>query len=207
MGTPPPPQLTLIRNGVVSVGWHREQGLGSREEPCDSSGGFLQELCPRQANMRCRSRRASSAPPGGMAALQVWEQELGVSSRGPRSQPKDCCSIPQAPGTRGGICSVSVGRTGRERPGETSFKGGSGGRVPHLWPPAPITLPSGNIVGIGQCLLHGMTVVIRKKFSASRFWDDCVKYNCTVSREGRGWPSPSPTKPPGQPPIQGNVPF
>lgn len=36
-------------------------------------------------------------------------------------------------------------------------------------------------MGIGQCVLHGMTVVIRKKFSASRFWDDCIKYNCTVS--------------------------
>lgn len=35
-------------------------------------------------------------------------------------------------------------------------------------------------MGIGQCLLHGMTVVIRKKFSASRFWDDCIKYNCTI---------------------------
>lgn len=35
-------------------------------------------------------------------------------------------------------------------------------------------------MGVGQCLIHGMTVVIRKKFSASRFWDDCVKYNCTV---------------------------
>jgi hypothetical protein len=38
----------------------------------------------------------------------------------------------------------------------------------------------GNIVGVGQCLIHGMTVVIKKKFSASRFWDDCAKYNCTV---------------------------
>lgn len=46
-------------------------------------------------------------------------------------------------------------------------------------------LLSGNIVGVGQCLLHGLTVVIRKKFSASRFWDDCVKYNCTVRTEGR----------------------
>lgn len=44
-----------------------------------------------------------------------------------------------------------------------------------------IFLAVGNIVGVGQCILHGMTVVIRKKFSASRFWDDCVKYNCTVS--------------------------
>lgn len=44
-----------------------------------------------------------------------------------------------------------------------------------------IYLSTGNIVGVGQCLIHGMTVVIKKKFSASRFWDDCVKYNCTVS--------------------------
>lgn len=41
-------------------------------------------------------------------------------------------------------------------------------------------------MGMGQCLIHGMTVVIRKKFSASRFWDDCIKYNCTVSENGRG---------------------
>ncbi|XP_063000535.1 long-chain fatty acid transport protein 4 [Elgaria multicarinata webbii] len=44
----------------------------------------------------------------------------------------------------------------------------------------PLYHSAGNIVGIGQCILHGMTVVIRKKFSASQFWEDCVKYNCTV---------------------------
>uniref|UniRef100_A0A452U5K4 Arachidonate--CoA ligase n=1 Tax=Ursus maritimus TaxID=29073 RepID=A0A452U5K4_URSMA len=35
----------------------------------------------------------------------------------------------------------------------------------------PLYHSAGNIMGVGQCL---------KKFSASRFWDDCVKYNCTV---------------------------
>lgn len=44
----------------------------------------------------------------------------------------------------------------------------------------PLYHSAGNIVGVGQCLLHGLTVVIRRKFSASRFWDDCIKYNCTV---------------------------
>uniref|UniRef100_A0A8D0H9A1 Arachidonate--CoA ligase n=1 Tax=Sphenodon punctatus TaxID=8508 RepID=A0A8D0H9A1_SPHPU len=44
----------------------------------------------------------------------------------------------------------------------------------------PLYHAAGNIVGIGQCLLQGMPVVIRKKFSASHFWDDCVKYNCTI---------------------------
>lgn len=35
-------------------------------------------------------------------------------------------------------------------------------------------------------MLQGMTIVIRKKFSASHFWEDCVKYNCTVRPRGRG---------------------
>lgn len=44
----------------------------------------------------------------------------------------------------------------------------------------PLYHSAGNIMGVGQCLIYGMTVVLRKKFSASRFWDDCVKHNCTV---------------------------
>ncbi|KAM6233244.1 long-chain fatty acid transport protein 1 isoform 2-T2 [Porphyrio hochstetteri] len=44
----------------------------------------------------------------------------------------------------------------------------------------PLYHSAGNIMGVGQCLIHGLTVVIRKKFSASRFWDDCVKYRCTI---------------------------
>ncbi|XP_076004304.1 long-chain fatty acid transport protein 1-like isoform X2 [Genypterus blacodes] len=44
----------------------------------------------------------------------------------------------------------------------------------------PLYHSAGNIMGIGQCVLFGLTVVVRKKFSASCFWDDCAKYNCTV---------------------------
>lgn len=44
----------------------------------------------------------------------------------------------------------------------------------------PLYHSAGNIIGVGQCLIHGLTVVVKKKFSASRFWEDCVKYNCTV---------------------------
>ncbi|XP_057565730.1 long-chain fatty acid transport protein 1 isoform X3 [Hippopotamus amphibius kiboko] len=44
----------------------------------------------------------------------------------------------------------------------------------------PLYHSAGNIIGVGQCLIYGLTVVLRRKFSASRFWDDCVKYNCTV---------------------------
>ncbi|XP_066516576.1 long-chain fatty acid transport protein 1-like [Hoplias malabaricus] len=44
----------------------------------------------------------------------------------------------------------------------------------------PLYHSAGNIMGVGQCVIHGLTVVIRRKFSASRFWDDCIQYNCTV---------------------------
>lgn len=44
----------------------------------------------------------------------------------------------------------------------------------------PLYHSSGTIMGVGQCLLFGLTVVVRRKFSASSFWDDCVKHDCTV---------------------------
>ena len=62
--------------------------------------------------------------------------------------------------------------------------------------PSSSPLSAGNIMGVGQCLIYGLTVVLRKKFSASRFWDDCVKYNCTVR------PRPCPVRPhPSFPPT------
>ncbi|XP_065100703.2 long-chain fatty acid transport protein 1a [Paramisgurnus dabryanus] len=44
----------------------------------------------------------------------------------------------------------------------------------------PLYHSAGNIMGVGQCLINGTTVVVKKKFSASRFWEDCIKHNCTV---------------------------
>ncbi|XP_076994435.1 long-chain fatty acid transport protein 6 [Tamandua tetradactyla] len=47
-----------------------------------------------------------------------------------------------------------------------------------------ITLPlyhsSGSLLGIGGCIELGATCVLKRKFSASQFWDDCTKYNVTV---------------------------
>ncbi|EGT46624.1 hypothetical protein CAEBREN_01334 [Caenorhabditis brenneri] len=46
----------------------------------------------------------------------------------------------------------------------------------------PIYHTAAGIIGVGQALLGGSSCVIRKKFSASNFWRDCVKYECTVSQ-------------------------
>ncbi|XP_023571028.1 long-chain fatty acid transport protein 6 isoform X2 [Octodon degus] len=47
-----------------------------------------------------------------------------------------------------------------------------------------ITLPlyhsSGALLGICGCVALGATCVLKKKFSASQFWNDCNKYNVTV---------------------------
>ncbi len=44
----------------------------------------------------------------------------------------------------------------------------------------PMYHTAAGIVGVGQTLITGSTSIIRKRFSASNFWKDCVKYQCTV---------------------------
>lgn len=46
----------------------------------------------------------------------------------------------------------------------------------------PLYHTAGGMLGVGNILLFGSTMVLRKKFSASNFWNDCVKYNCTVAQ-------------------------
>ncbi|KJH44847.1 AMP-binding enzyme [Dictyocaulus viviparus] len=46
----------------------------------------------------------------------------------------------------------------------------------------PIYHTAAGILGIGQALCRGSCCVIRKKFSASNFWKDCVRYQCTASQ-------------------------
>jgi len=47
--------------------------------------------------------------------------------------------------------------------------------------PLPLYHTAGGILGVGNVLL-GLTVVIKKKFSVSSFWKDCIKYDCTVAQ-------------------------
>lgn len=50
-----------------------------------------------------------------------------------------------------------------------------------FYTPLPLYHTAGGVMSIGQALLFGSTVVIRKKFSASSYFADCQKYKCTVS--------------------------
>ncbi|XP_069507365.1 long-chain fatty acid transport protein 3 [Ambystoma mexicanum] len=44
----------------------------------------------------------------------------------------------------------------------------------------PLYHMSASLLGIGGCIGLGATCVLKKKFSASQFWNDCRKYNVTV---------------------------
>ncbi|KAM9311848.1 uncharacterized protein PAF06_009714 [Gastrophryne carolinensis] len=49
-----------------------------------------------------------------------------------------------------------------------------------IYIPLPLYHSAGLIIGVRGCIQQGATFVLRNKFSASQFWDDCRKYNVTV---------------------------
>lgn len=49
-----------------------------------------------------------------------------------------------------------------------------------IYDPLPLYHTAGGILGAGQALMRGITVVLRRKFSASNYWSECVHYECTV---------------------------
>ncbi|XP_031838570.1 fatty acid transport protein 1 isoform X2 [Nomia melanderi] len=51
-----------------------------------------------------------------------------------------------------------------------------------FYTPMPLYHTAAGAMTIGAAVLHGATVVIRKKFSASAYFADCIKYNCTVGQ-------------------------
>ncbi len=56
------------------------------------------------------------------------------------------------------------------------------GLVPNdkMYVSLPLYHSNGGMVGVGSAFTTGMDIVIRDKFSASNYFKDCAKYNCTV---------------------------
>ncbi|XP_069187430.1 long-chain fatty acid transport protein 4 isoform X2 [Procambarus clarkii] len=49
-----------------------------------------------------------------------------------------------------------------------------------IYNPLPLYHSSGGIMGTGQALLFGCSVVLKRKFSASEYWTDVIKYRATI---------------------------
>lgn len=50
-----------------------------------------------------------------------------------------------------------------------------------LYNSLPLYHTAGGVVGTGAALVDGIPSVLRSKFSASNYWTDCLKFECTVS--------------------------
>lgn len=46
----------------------------------------------------------------------------------------------------------------------------------------PLYHTAGGCMAMGQMLIFGCTIVLRRKFSASAYFADCKKYNCTIAQ-------------------------
>jgi fatty-acyl-CoA synthase len=44
----------------------------------------------------------------------------------------------------------------------------------------PLYHSTGGLCGVGSALLNGATLVLRRRFSASHFWDDVADHDCTI---------------------------
>ena len=64
--------------------------------------------------------------------------------------------------------------------GASSFAGMAEKDV--LYDTLPLYHTAGGVIGVGCMMILGCTLVIRKKFSASRFWDDCIQHHCTAAQ-------------------------
>ncbi|CAD0196276.1 unnamed protein product [Chrysodeixis includens] len=51
-----------------------------------------------------------------------------------------------------------------------------------MYNPLPLYHLAGGLVGTGAALVDGIPSVLRAKFSASNYWTDCIKYDCTVAQ-------------------------
>ena len=53
----------------------------------------------------------------------------------------------------------------------------------------PLYHSAGGILALGCMLLRGNTFVLRSKFSAKHFFEDCIKYKCTVRSHRAYYPT------------------
>uniref|UniRef100_A0A1L8DYU4 Very long-chain fatty acid transport protein n=1 Tax=Nyssomyia neivai TaxID=330878 RepID=A0A1L8DYU4_9DIPT len=51
-----------------------------------------------------------------------------------------------------------------------------------IYNPLPLYHTAGGMVGLGTVFLMGTTTVLRKRFSASNFWTDCIKAKATAAQ-------------------------
>jgi fatty-acyl-CoA synthase len=93
---------------------------------------------------------------------------------------KDPCLYVYTSGTTGNPKAATLSHM-RVQGMSRSFIGATRtGTKDRVYVPLPLYHGTGGICGVGICLNTGAALVLRRKFSATQFWDDIVENNCTV---------------------------
>ncbi|XP_054160009.1 long-chain fatty acid transport protein 4-like [Oppia nitens] len=50
----------------------------------------------------------------------------------------------------------------------------------NIYLPLPLYHAFGGLLIVAQCLINGITITIADRFSASKYWADCIKHECTI---------------------------
>ena len=64
--------------------------------------------------------------------------------------------------------------------GITFFRSAYLSKNDRIYVALPLYHANGGVIGIGSAIISGGTVVLRKKFSASNFWKECIEFKCTA---------------------------
>lgn len=127
---------------------------------------FVGDECslPQAKSLNAAMKEASPSNPPPVAGKSSLDKMCYIYSSGTTGLPKAC----KMRHNRFYGISKAMGVFGNATPEDVVY----------------ITLPlyhtNGGVLGLGQMLFSGCTVAIRKKFSASNFWSDCIKYQCTI---------------------------
>lgn len=109
---------------------------------------------------------ASSSPPVLNYRVGVQDKLIYIYTSGTTGLPKAAVISNHRYYFLGGAIAYQIGFRNKDR----------------FYTPLPLYHTAGGAMCIGQALIFGCCVVIRKKFSASNYFSDVAKYKCTVGQ-------------------------
>ncbi len=124
------------------------------------------ELGEHQRALDLKSPKlAPDAPPRGLrAGLKARDTALYIYTSGTTGMPK----------------AAKIAHT-RAQLYMRAFAGATGANgADRIYCALPLYHSTGGLCGVGAALLNGATLVLRRKFSASHFWDDIAEHDCTL---------------------------
>lgn len=114
------------------------------------------------------------------AALETMSQERPPRSHREHLRGKDLCLYVYTSGTTGLPKAAKLTQTRTQGMMRTFVKPTETRASDRVYLPLPLYHGTGGICGVGIALMTGASIILQKKFSASKFWDNVADQGATV---------------------------